>query len=460
MKKNIKCFIMLLFSLCCISNSVLATTETKTTFEVVDETKCIINFGENGNFEKKISSYDEKSATLQLTVKNNSSDSSAKTKSEIMLVLDNSLSLQTPTNGTTRKELIYSSAKTLVEKLFEADPEFKIGVVSFSSNLENEGTLSDASLKLTPTSTSSSVLNAIQEISDGNLGARTDIEAGLELANQQFTGNADKEYLILITDGIPNVDLHGHVNEYSRDVADITKNKLIELKNSGKNIITVLAGVSNTKADFSEFTYQELASYIFGSSLNPTAGKYYNISDSEIKSIIENDVFNDIKVIPGNKLTNIVIKDYFPQEIIDNFNFEYVSSPNIGSISTEIDTETNSITWTIPSLEAGETATLKYKLTLKDNYNTDILDKVLPTNEKVDITDDQGDNESSPDSPKVRVTAETPEEPQKPNPEPKEDPTVAPSIPQTGTNAYIIISSIGIISILGIITFIKYKKVN
>jgi LPXTG-motif cell wall-anchored protein len=458
MKKFIKLFIVLLFSLCFFSNCVFASIDSTTTFSVVDETKCIINFGENGNFEKKIISYDEKSATLQLDVTNNANDSTSITNSEIILVLDNSLSLRDQVNDTTRKELIYSSAKTLVEKLFQADPNFKIGVVSFSSNLNDEGTLSDASLKQTLTSDSTVVLNAIEAISNGTLGYRTDIEAGLELANQNFSGTADKEYVILITDGIPNVDLHGHINEYSTEVADSTKNKLLELKNNGKNIITVLTGVSNRQADLSEYTYQELATYIFGSPLVPTAGKYYNISDSEIQSIIENDVFNDIQVIPGIELTNIVIKDYFPQEIIDNFDFEYVSDPNIGTVTASVDTSTNCITWTIPSLKSGQTASLKYKLTLKDNYSTEILDKILPTNEKVDITDDQGDNVSSTDSPKVKVTATTPvtQEPESSSP----DTTIIPStqLPQTGTNTYLILFIAVIISTFGIYTFIKYKR--
>ena len=157
-------------------------------------------------------------------------------------------------------------------------------------------------------------------------------------------------------------------------------------------------------------------------------------------------VFNDIEIIPGMKLSNIVIKDYFPQKIVDNFEFAHITSPDLGNVTEKIDKDTNCITWTIPELDAGKTASLQYKLTLKDNYSKDILDKIIPTNEKVDITDDQGDDASSTDSPKIKVT---------------EDPQVLPEseIPQTGTKDFIIFFGIIILGAFGIYQYLKYKRI-
>ncbi len=457
LKKVLSIFLTFIFF---FTNFTYAALSTNTHFEVVDETKCEIKFGENGEFLKQIISYDESSVTLQLDVTNTADETIEKTTTEIFFVIDNSLSLNEQISDTeTRKDAIYNAAKTLSTKLHTADSDFKIGVISFSScsDYTLEGTIADATLKQSLTTDNNAVLNAIESINDDDFGSRTNIEAGLELANQNFSGQADKEYIILLTDGVPNDDIHGNTLQYSDIVIENTKNKLIELNNQGINIITVLSGVSSAVEPTVGYTYEELAEMVFGTEENPTAGKYYCINDSDIKLIIENDVYNDIEIIPGTTLTNIVIKDYFPQKIVDNFDFSYVTSPNIGTVSVEIDTESNCIIWTIESLEAGETATLQYKLTLKDNYSTGILDEILPTNEKVNITDDQGDDETSTDSPKVIVTVDLEEEP---TPEEPDD-TIIPDtvLPQTGVSNILIFSCVLIILLFGIYQYIKYKNV-
>ena len=157
-----------------------------------------------------------------------------------------------------------------------------------------------------------------------------------------------------------------------------------------------------------------------------------------------------------NSISNITITDYFPQEIIDNFDFEYVASPNIGTVSQAIDTTNNSITWNIELLNAGETASLSYKLTLKDDYDKDIIDQILPTNTNVDITADNNGNElneSSNVSPTIRVKYE----------EPIIDNTIAEGpLPQNGDNTteffVAIITVIAIIAITRIIYLKKYSK--
>ncbi len=448
MKKIIKIIIFLLAFILIFTNFIYAKLSSSTHFEVVDKSVCEIEFGENGKFTKQIISYDENSVTLQLDVENTAEEKIEKTVSEIFLVIDNSLSLNEKVSDTeTRKDLIYNSAKQLATKLNASDPEFKIGVICFSSNsdVKKEGTIEDATLMQTLTTENSDVLEAIENINDTNFGSRTNIEAGLELANRNFSGTADKEYIILISDGVPNDDIHGNTLQYSDTVLGNTKNKLIELNNKGTKLISVLAGVSNTVEPTVNKTYVELAEEVFGTESAPTAGKYYFISDSNIKTIVENNVFNDVEISKSTTLTNIVIKDYFPKKIIDNFDFAYVASPNLGNVSTEIDKTTNSITWTIPSLKAGEIASLQYKLTLKDNFDKDILGQILPTNEKVNITDDQGDNETSTVSPKVRVTEDIPIE----------------VIPQTGTSDMLLIGIVilSILSVFGIYKYIKYKNI-
>ena len=444
MKKLIKLFSFSLAFILLFTNFAYAALSSNTHFEVVDKSVCEMEFGENGKFTKQIISYDESSVTLQLDVTNTAEEKIEKTTSEIFLVIDNSLSLRDKVSETeTRKDLIYDSAKKLATKLHTSDPDFKIGVVSFSScsDPKKEGTIEDATLMQTLTTNNSKVLNAIEAINDTQFGSRTNIEAGLELANLNFSGTADKEYIILITDGVPDDDMHGHTLQFSPIVMENTKKKLLELDNKGIRLISVMAGVSNSIEPTVNLTYVELAEQVFGTEAAPTAGKYYFISDSNIKDIVENNVYNDVEKSKGTLLTNIVIKDYFPQKIIDNFDFAYVSSPTLGDVSANIDKTTDCITWTIPSLDAGETASLQYKLTLKDNYSKDILDKVLPTNEKVNITDDQGDNETSTVSPKVKVTEGI------------------KSIPKAGVSDTVFIV-MAVLSVIVIYQYIRYRNIK
>ena len=98
----------------------------------------------------------------------------------------------------------------------------------------------------------------------------------------------------------------------------------------------------------------------------------------------------------------------FPQEIIDNFEFAYVSNATHGNISAQVDPTTNSITWTIPELAIGETATVQYTLKLKEDFDSSIVNKILDTNERVDIsyTDPNGatQEKTSDVTPKLRLT--------------------------------------------------------
>lgn len=131
-------------------------------------------------------------------------------------------------------------------------------------------------------------------------------------------------------------------------------------------------------------TYSEIIEEIFGTETAPTAGKFYYIQDNEIEQTITQDIYNDLIPV-GHTLTDITITDYFPQEIIDNFEFAYISEANIGNISAQVDPETNSITWTIPELEVGQTATVQYKLKLKKDFDSNIVNKILDTNEKLTL---------------------------------------------------------------------------
>ena len=409
MKKSV--FITLFLILILVANISFANYET-VTMTVVEEPICTIEIGENSKFEKRLieKNLNNKEVTLQLQVTNE--ETSLQPTGEIMLVIDNSMSMEEIVEGTTtREDLVIESANTLVNTILEGNDNLQVGVVSFSTNADVslEGTINDANLVSDLSSDPQALTSAISNIQ--YTGPRTDLESGLSLASQYFTEEDNNKYVIVLTDGVPNVALNYDGIYYSDDVINKTKAQLQALDSAGYNVITMLTGITETDSvpatRQDDKTYGDIIEEIFGTESTPTVGKFYNVQDSEIEQTITNNIYNDLLPIE-QVLTDIVITDYFPQEIIDNFDFAYVSEPNIGNISAEVNPENNSITWTISELRPGETATVQYKLSLKKDFDSSIVGKILDTNEKVDISYTNLDGETVEDTsdvtPKLKLT--------------------------------------------------------
>ena len=408
MKKRI--LIMVFLVLILLANVSLASYST-VQMSVVEEPICTINLSDKAKFEKKLISKDlqNKEVTLQLQI--NNTEEALKPTGEIMLVIDNSKSMLDPISGeetTTRKQLVFESAKTLIRNLLEDNTKLKIGIVSFSTNqdINKEGTIEDAFLVSELSNNSSTLTNSISNI-EAN-GDRTDLQAGIKLASNYFSNESNDKYMIILTDGVPNVAFDFGGNYYSNDVINKTKTELLNVNTQNINIITMLTGISDE--DYIPMpdgkSYKEIISEVFGTQTNPAVGKFYYITDSQIEKTITEDIYKSL--LPVEKtLTNITIVDYFPEEIIKNFDFAYVTESNIGTISSTINTENNSITWTIPELKSGQTETVQYKLKLKENFDSAIINKILDTNKKVDITfndfDDVKQDKTSDVTPKLKL---------------------------------------------------------
>ena len=434
-----------------------------TSLEVVENNVCTIEIENLARFEKKITAFDEteKSVTLTLTLTNLKTVEETNRDVEIFFVIDNSSSMTEDYIGDqTRKQVVIDSANSLVDKIFAKNSNAKVGVVGFSSSPSAEGTIADGSLRQELTNSSEEVKSAISNLSELEVGNRTNIDAGVTIARDNFSSDENvKRYIILLTDGVPNNDINGNFQAYSDEVLNNTKSKLESIEQSGIEIIASMINLDDTQEPTTGKTYRELAETVFGTEENPTTSKYFYVPDSEIEDNIVNEIFDSLVITTDNTLRNITITDYFPQEIIDNFNFEYVATPNIGEVSQTINTENNSITWNIELLSEGETASLSYKLTLKDDYDKDIIDVVLKTNDKVEITGEDNNgliDEESDVSPTIRVEYE------EPGVVPDEDNTVSPDpIPQTGENSLIIL----FVLVTGVIIFIVtrilfFKKLN
>lgn len=456
MKKSKFKILLLLFLLIMLISTISSASYSNVTMSVVEEPVCTINIGTKSIVERSVLSkdLDNKEIVLQLKVKNN--EENLKPTGEIMLVIDNSKSMLDPvTDSQSREDLVIDSAKTLITNLLEDNTKLKIGIVSFSTNsdISKEGTIADAKIVSELTNSKEHLISSVSAIEYD--GPRTNLDAGITLAKQYFTEETDKshKYVIVLSDGVPNVAIDYDKNYYSDDVISKTKSKLQSLSNITNNVIVMLTGISNGNAVASPATktYDEIISEIFGTTASPTIGKFYYITDDKIEDTIKSDIYKDLLPI-SKSITNIKVVDTLSQEIVDNFEFSYVKEPTIGTISPKVDKSTNSITWTIPELKSGETAIVQYKLKLKENYDEDIVNKILNTNSKLDVTytdySDATDTKSSNITPKVKLT-----EPEEVLPE---------KLPYAGKTAFFSVISITIVFviILGVKYFILKNKMK
>lgn len=468
MKKRITLVIFLLIVL--ISTTSFATTSTttgatsstsaKVRLQIVEDNVCTIHISDNSTLEKKIISadIDKNQITMQMEIANN--EEAIAPNGELMLVIDSSSSMnEEVSTGVTRKDLVLESANTLVENLLTANPDtLKIGVATFSSSTVPAEMATEADAQLV-SDFSNDIADLTSKISAiEGVGNYTDLEAGLDLAHKTFTDDDSNKFLIVLTDGLPNMGLG--INdllsvEKLRNIMDQAKQQFLDMDAENINIISVLTGIPEISLDktFREdftthevITYREVIEGVFGTEETPTAGKFYNIQDTEIEKTITESVYQDLIPVPKS-LTDITVTDYFPQYIIDNFDFAYVEGTNLDNVSAEVDPDTNSITWTISELASGEKMNLQYTLTLKDTFDVDIIDDILDTNDKVDVTytdpeiPDEPQTETSEETPKIKV-AEI-------DPGPTTDTTTAPEpFPETGAPI-----------ILGIITIIAFAVI-
>lgn len=453
MKKIFTLTLFLLIIL--IATNVFAVT---TTMEIVEDNICKITLNDYSSLEKKIISSDltNHQVTLQLEITNDSEVIIP--TGELMLVIDSSDSMDTIVEGTTtRKDLVLDSANKLVESLLKVNSNLKIGVVTFSTGTETDdeghlitGTEADAQKVCDLTNDLSKLTTSISAIE--GTGQYTNLDSGLQLAKKSFSSEDNNKYMIVLTDGLPNLAVgHNDLVSYDGLTNVITQTKTTLKSLSDINVITMLTGIDNEEAIFRQegdnsYTYGQVINEVFGTEENPTIGKFYNISDGEIEQTITNDIYEDLVPITQS-LKNITVVDYFPQYIVDNFEMTYVEGIDTSNVSAEIDKETNSITWNLAELSAGQSAIIQYNLTLKEEFDETIIDKVLNTNEKVEINYTDFDNTKktvdSDVTPKIKLTT------------PTEDNTIAKDdLPQTGSPLIVV----GFVCLVSLGIFLGYKS--
>lgn len=376
--------------------------------KVIEEGSEIELENEQGFFTKKISSVNSEKGEVIIDlelINMKERLGNGKELTEIFLVIDNSPSMDFVTpSGKTRKEIIIASAKKLVESVYSLTSNVKIGIVDFHG-LEytySSADLSNAHLVQTLTNDKQKVLEMLEKQDKKSTVSGTNIDAGLKVAYKNFTGETENKIIVLLSDGNPNADTSGNhssndVTEEKALVIQENTNKTIKEISKDTYVIAMLTGISEEdgRVDKNGKEYERLNTVeeelvaverVFGTKEDPASDKYYLVTMDDVENTITKDILSDIKVQLNPEIKNIVIEDFFPKEIIDNFKFELVETPNFGIVDKEINSKTNSIIWKIDELKGNEIAKLSYKLIMKDMQNKSLLNKEINTNQKVNLS--------------------------------------------------------------------------
>ncbi len=196
----------------------------------------------------------------------------------------------------------------------------------------------------------------------------------------------------------------------------------------------------------------------------------YSLNNDSLEKIVTEYIYADVMQTIQPTMNEVMIKDFFPNEIIDNFDI-IISEKNSANVdTTNLKTDRN-IIWTVGTLEGNNSMTLEYTLKIKDmSTNSPIYNKEIATNEKVVLTykDIEAKDYTAEltSSPKIKLTESTEDTTQKPKQEAisgQKDPTIANKIlPNTGKGIIIVgtILLTIIIAILGIIKYNSYKDIK
>jgi len=354
------------------------------------ETKYLEN--DQGYINKKISSIDEEKGEviIDLTINNKKKNSSKVTykNTEVYVII----------SSETKADDIKNMASKLLSK-----ENIKVGVIQIVGTKESsaKGSSKDASVIVKATDNITD-FNSQLDKNIVNYKTYANVQAALLLAKNTFSDDVNK-FLVML-DVTPLV-IEGTISEISyknyhteEEIKNImrehtkvfttgTKKTLLSLADKNINLIMLRPSdkIYNFTLTGTDITIDG-SSYVqdlYGTIENPTYGIAYDSKNITSYDFLSNKVSEEVlSTIPDN-ITNITLTDYFPTEIVENFDFSYVKKPTTGTISSEI--KDNNIVYKVDKLQGNDSITISYKLKLKDNVKTDLLGKEILTNEKVTL---------------------------------------------------------------------------
>ncbi len=400
--------------------------------------------------------------------------------------------------------------ETLSKKIFEKNKKIKIGIIgikgTISDSKEDEngniiwgekdegdvpGSASNAEIVVKLTSDVNEIKTGLQNMNSSKTKFRMNLQAAVGLSLNQYSENTNK-ILISLFDGVPVIangiesiieysgdeNLESAIKERYQQIAVKNKNEILKLKE--KNIEFILLRPDDTSYNrklyssdtgefVTEFDGSQYVQELYGTLEKPTYGKMYSLNDENLEKITTEYIYEDVINNVQSDMKSVVIKEYFSKQILNNFEITFTDK----NIDTSKLKENGYIEYKIEEIKTNDSATLQYKLKIKDINNDELIDKVISTSDKTEISYTDNTNKTitatSTSNPQIKLSkiAQNDQE-QKDDKKPenssqtdntKEDKTIAKGkLPYTGK--IIIIEIFSILCIVTIIIAIRYRKLR
>ncbi len=313
---------------------------------------------------------DEKtSRKAEVTLSVNGNSFTSVDKTDIVLVLDRSGSMDDKLDGTEKRISAKNAANDLVDTLITSSTGdgVKIAVVPF-------GTKVNDSLVTGLTANKNIIKNAINQTYNSPIGNQaTNVQEGLKKASDLLSSSTNNKIVILLSDGGPTKytdPTYGVVGDgaddstacleygfmgfsckkYGVKPSEAANQVATNLKNNNTTIYTV--GFGNGIDGVATSFLTNVAS----------SGKYYSASNQEALKEAFKNIATDINVIA----TDVLVSDVVPEGFVVD---EEALKRNYGdSVTITHNGQETILTWNLGNLNANNANELKYVVTAKEGY--------------------------------------------------------------------------------------------
>ena len=315
----------------------------------------------------------------------------------------------------------------LANKVFAKNSNTKIGIIGMKGTIQDtstgedgnliigendesdvKGTADNSEIIVNLTSDPEELKTGLQNMNKDKIEYRVNLQSAIQLANNSYSDSANK-ILISLYDGVPGIAIGvesswsygGWNSEYATaeeackakhaDISSRTKAEILNLQNN--NVDFILLRPDDTSYDekwYSSSTGELVLDFdgspyvqeIYGTIENPTYGQMYSLNNDSLEEIVTEYIYQDILEDIRVDIKSAVIEEYFSDDILNNFDITFSDS----NIDTTNLSDSNYIVWNIGDVQANKTVNLQYTLKIKDMNNEDLLNKVISTSERTELT--------------------------------------------------------------------------
>lgn len=377
---------------------------------------------EDGNISisKKVlnSNAENGELTIETTISNKAKDT-VQTKYEpieVMIVLE-----EEAVTGESSYSQYLQYVPMIASAIINRNPNAKVGIVGVKGpkrgiTVDDEdkatfdgdegnilGSEDNAEIVCALTNDTDEISTSLSNMNKDRIKYYSNMQAGLRLASNSFSGNAKK--LILTYNAMPSVVIGSQacfsqqdgesqtevIDRHYMTIVNSTKSEIQSLGSKNINLVVLNDGSelpvekyydTSTGEKTLEVDVNDYNEEIYGTVDNPTYGKVYTITLFNFNKIINENISGAIVENIPTHIQDVSFKEYFTDEIISNFEINVKDSTvDLSKLSNEKYFE-----YYIGEIKSKNSVKFTYTLKAKSDINEEILMQKLNTNEKMEIS--------------------------------------------------------------------------